>query len=158
ERVIRNQLGGPLRAGQRRPHIHDGRYFDPEGRLWAVEVELTAKNDAIAQVTIADAYEQAQVASCYGLYYYCRTQAVKNIVSRIGQTVVNGSPNGPKLKLADVDEVIEAAETARAEARLANAIARRAALRVIDGGASDHDQSSADDDDRGVGGIRGVAR
>lgn len=38
ERELRSQLG-PTKAGVSRPHVHDGRFLDSEGRWWAVEVE-----------------------------------------------------------------------------------------------------------------------
>ncbi|WP_306360860.1 hypothetical protein [Nocardia sp. CC227C] len=79
ERQLRAEVGAPVR-GVKRPHIHDGRYLDPKGQWWAVEVELNAKDPAYAYRTLYAAIEAAAVAHCHGLIYYCRGDAVRNVI------------------------------------------------------------------------------
>ncbi|MFE3057119.1 hypothetical protein [Nocardia sp. NPDC059239] len=118
-------------AGQPRPHIHDGRYYDSAGDLWAVEVELTAKNIAEARSSVVRARLTAERAGCAGLTYYCRGEAVKTVVRSAAAGLDLSS--GPKLTLVDLDEFLAAKKAESCSA------AARPGLRVIAGGAADHE-------------------
>ncbi|WP_280431560.1 hypothetical protein [Nocardia brasiliensis] len=148
ERELRSQVGR-VKEGQTKPHIHDGRFYDDQGRLWAVEVELTAKNLAQAKVAVAKAKQAAKLADCAGIIYYCKTewtdsrgQLVRRsdeITNVIREAVhATAQVEGPPVRIADIDKVLGAH-------RAAVAAESRPGLRVIEGGASDHvDQDDAD--------------
>ncbi len=144
ERQLRAEVG-LVPAGQSRPHIHDGRYLTPEGDLWAVEVELTAKSIAAARVSVVQARLVAERAGCAGLVYYCRGEAVKNVI-RTASAGLDRS-NGPDMRLRDLDAAL-----APKKDELFSA-ASRPGLRVIAGGAADHEisQDSNTDDGKAVG-------
>ncbi|WP_069166341.1 hypothetical protein [Nocardia altamirensis] len=139
ERQLRSEVG-LLRAGQPRPHIHDGRYITGTGDLWAVEVELTAKSIGAARNSVAQAWQVAARAQCAGLTFYCRGEATKTVI----RTVAAGLDlsGGPKLTLTDLDDVLakKAAESLPAP---------RPGLRVIAGGAADHEIPQVSDPDNG---------
>ncbi|WP_280450165.1 hypothetical protein [Nocardia brasiliensis] len=139
ERQLRSEVG-LLKAGQLRPHIHDGRYLTSGGELWAVEVELTAKSIGAARNSVAQAWQTAQRAECAGLTFYCRGEAVKNVI----RTVAAGLnlSDGPTLTLTDLDDVL-------AKKRAKSVPALRPGLRVIAGGAADHEISQVSDPDNG---------
>ncbi|MFC9898536.1 hypothetical protein ACFVMC_33000 [Nocardia sp. NPDC127579] len=124
ERELRAQVG-PVKAGQLRPHIHDGRFYDDQGKLWAVEAELTPKNDAQAKIAVAKAKTAAAQADCAGLIYYCKGAAVRSVITAAAQACAG--IEGPAIRVADIEQVL----TPRTE--------HRPGLRVIEGGASDHD-------------------
>ncbi len=132
ERALRSEQP-PTRSGMPRPHIHDGRYITSSGELWAVEVELSPKNLTAAKSAMAQAVQAARAADCAGVTYYCRGEAVKNVIrSAAGALDLS---DGPKVRLADVDEL------------LASPSAPRPELRVIEGGASDHEIPQATEPD-----------
>ncbi|MGY1948919.1 hypothetical protein [Nocardia asiatica] len=131
ERSMRADVG-LVKAGQPRPHIHDGRYITTAGELWAVEVELTAKSATAARTSVVQALKVAERAQCMGLTYYCRGEAVKNVI----RTAAAGLDlsDGPKLRLVDLDELL-----AKKKAE-SFSLASRPGLRVIAGGAAaDHE-------------------
>ncbi|MGV9785415.1 hypothetical protein [Nocardia farcinica] len=123
ERALRAEVP-PTRPGVPRPHIHDGRYITSSGELRAVEVELTAKNLSAAKSAIAQSVQAARGAGCDGVTYFCRGNAVKNVIRRAAASL--DLSGGPVVRLADLDEVVSSS-------------APRPGLRVIEGGASDHE-------------------
>uniref|UniRef100_UPI003F49A314 hypothetical protein n=1 Tax=Nocardia sp. CA-095871 TaxID=3239971 RepID=UPI003F49A314 len=124
ERALRSEVG-PTRAGQPRPHIHDGRFITSSGELRAVEVELTPKNLTAAKSSMAQSVKAAAVAGCDRVTYYCRGEAVKSVIrSAAGALDLS---DGPDVRLTDLDELLAKASSPRPE------------LRVIEGGASDHE-------------------
>jgi hypothetical protein len=140
ERSMRAEVG-LVKAGQPRPHIHDGRYLTSSGELWAVEVELTAKSATAARSSVAQALVVARRADCAGLTYYCRGEAVKNVI-RAAATGLDLS-EGPKLRLVDLDELL-------AKKAESSSLAPRPGLRVIAGGAAaDHEISQVADPNEG---------
>ncbi|MBF6298483.1 hypothetical protein IU459_13135 [Nocardia amamiensis] len=141
ERSMRGEVGLG-KAGQPRPHIHDGRYITSSGELWAVEVELTAKNLAAARTSVAQALHVARRADCAGLTYYCRGEAVKNVI----RTAAAGLDlsDGPKLRLVDLDELL-----VKKNAETSTSLASRPGLRVIAGGAADHEIPQVADPNEG---------
>ncbi|WP_433714469.1 hypothetical protein ACQP2U_10345 [Nocardia sp. CA-084685] len=138
ERQLRSEVG-LLKAEQSRPHIHDGRYITAAGDLWAVEVELTAKSIAAARTSVARALHVAEHVNCAGLTYYCRGEAVKNVI----RAASAGLSKGPKLTLRDLDELLA---TKKAES---STLAPRPGLRVIAGGAADHEITQVTDPSNG---------
>ncbi|BDT97303.1 hypothetical protein [Nocardia sputorum] len=141
ERSMRADVG-LVKAGQPRPHIHDGRYITAAGELWAVEVELTAKSSAAARSSLLQALKVAEKAQCTGLTYYCRGEAVKNVI-RAAAAGLDLS-DGPKLRLVDLDELL-----AKKKAE-SSSLASRPGLRVIAGGAAaDHEISQVADPNEG---------
>ncbi|MEU4343110.1 hypothetical protein AB0H00_17840 [Nocardia sp. NPDC023852] len=139
ERSLRAEVG-LVKAGQPRPHIHDGRYITSSGELWAVEVELTAKSSAAARTSVAQALHVARRAGCAGLTYYCRGEGVKNVV----RTAAAGLDlsDGPKLRLDDLDERL-------AKKAESSSPASRPGLRVIAGGAADQEIPQVTDPNEG---------
>ncbi|MFD4432070.1 hypothetical protein [Nocardia sp. NPDC058497] len=129
ERVLRGEVG-MVQAGQSRPHIHDGRYYTTAGDLWAVEVELTAKSIAVARSSVFQALRVAKAAECVGLRYYCRGEAVKTVI----RTAASGlnADDLPQLRLVDLDEFLASQKAESSSSDL------RPGLRVIAGGAADH--------------------
>ncbi|PPJ27225.1 hypothetical protein C5F51_18460 [Nocardia nova] len=144
ERLLRAEVG-LVPAGQSRPHIHDGRYINDAGELWAVEVELTAKNAAAARAAVVQARMVAERAECAGLTYYCRGEAVKNVIRAASAGLDREA--GPQMKLRDLDKFLA---SRKAES---SSPASRPGLRVIAGGAADHEisQVSNPDDGKAVG-------
>ncbi|MCU1646401.1 MAG: hypothetical protein JWN03_6676 [Nocardia sp.] len=140
ERTLRAEVG-IVPAGQARPHIHDGRYFNSAGELWAVEVELTAKNAAAARSSVAQALRAAERADCVGVKYFCRGDAVKNVIRTAAAGLDLSS--GPKLTLLDLDDLLDTKKPESASP------AARPGLRVIAGGAADHETSQAASRDEG---------
>ncbi|MFE3052693.1 hypothetical protein [Nocardia sp. NPDC059239] len=140
ERALRAEVG-LVAAGQARPHIHDGRYLTSTGELWAVEVELTAKSIAAARSSVFQALHVAKQADCAGLTYYCRGDAVKNVI-RTAAAGLDVSA-GPKLTLLDLDEFL-----AKRQAEPSSPAARPG-LRVIAGGAADHETTQVTNQDEG---------
>ncbi|WP_378679646.1 hypothetical protein [Nocardia sp. GCM10030253] len=139
ERLLRSE-SGPVKSGESRPHIHDGRYFTSAGDLWAVEVELTAKSIAAARTSVFQALRVAQTADCTGLTYYCRGEAVKSVV----RTAAKGLDTATtELRLVDFDEFLA---KQKAESSLPDL---RPGLRVIEGGASDHEIPQVSDPNEG---------
>ncbi|MFI2473884.1 hypothetical protein [Nocardia xishanensis] len=136
ERAMRAEVG-LVKAGQARPHIHDGRYLTAAGDWWAVEVELTAKSAAAARSSVAQALEVARRADCAGLTYYCRGDAVKNAI----RTAAAGLDlsGAPKLTLTDLDVVLAK------KTETSSSSGPRPGLRVIAGGAADHEISQVAD-------------
>ncbi|MBF6236640.1 hypothetical protein IU474_06050 [Nocardia otitidiscaviarum] len=140
ERALRAEVG-MVAAGQARPHIHDGRYLTGGGDLWAVEVELTAKSIAAARTAVRQARHVAQQADCAGLTYYCRGDAVKNVIREAAKGL--DLSTGPKLRLMDLDEFLAAKQAE------SSSPATRPGLRVIAGGAADHDTTRDTNRDNG---------
>jgi hypothetical protein len=137
ERELRHEIG-PTKPGSPRPHIHDGRFYDSEGRLWAVEVELTAKNLAAAKVSVAKAHQAAEAAGCEGLTYYCRGERVKNVIREAAKRV--DTSDGPRMRLADLDKLLTQPA----------AVNSRPSLRLVVGGTSLGDPDSDGDSKRGA--------
>lgn len=81
ERELRSGLG-PTQPGKARPHIHDGRWRDDQGRWWAIEVELTAKNEAKARVAVAKAIAAAEAGDCAGVLYLCADPMIADKTGR----------------------------------------------------------------------------
>ncbi|MEU6564361.1 hypothetical protein [Nocardia nova] len=142
ERLLHAEVG-VTPVGQSRPHIHDGRYINDAGERWAVEVELTAKDAAAARGAVLRARQVAERAECVGLAYYCRGEAVKNVI-RAASAGLDPTA-GPRMKLRDLDEALakHKAET--------SSPASRPGLRVIAGGAADHEISQVSNDGKAVG-------
>lgn len=122
ERELRSQVG-PVKAGQSRPHIHDGQYWDDEGRLWAVEVELSQKKGAAIKTAVAKAKHAATAADCAGVLYFCRSRETRNGVLSAARYLADMS--GPPIRVIDLDEALHGT-TPRPRPRLT----------VIEGGAS----------------------
>ena len=139
ERQLRSEVG-LLKAGQPRPHIHDGRYVSDAGDLWAVEVELTAKSISAARASVVQALHVAERANCAGLKFYCRGEATKNVIRAVAAGL--DLSTGPKLTLNDLDEVL-------AKQRAESSPVLRPGLRVIAGGAADHEISQVSDHNDG---------
>ncbi|MEV6432937.1 hypothetical protein [Nocardia sp. NPDC051463] len=133
ERALRAEVP-PTRAGVARPHIHDGRYITNTGELRAVEIELSPKNLAAAKSAIAQSVQAARAADCDGVTYYCRGAAVKNVIRAAAGGL--DLSDGPRVRLVDVDEA------------LATSVPRPG-LRVIEGGASDHEIPQVTDPNEG---------
>ncbi|WP_156910306.1 hypothetical protein [Nocardia mangyaensis] len=136
ERTLRADVG-MVKAGQPRPHIHDGRFYNSAGDLWAVEVELTPKSIAAARSAVFQAVRAAQSAECVGLTYYCRGEAVKTVI----RTAANGmdTDSGPRLRLVDLDGFLAKQKADSSSPDL------RPGLRVIAGGAADHENTQVTD-------------
>jgi hypothetical protein len=135
ERALRAEVQ-PTRAGVARPHIHDGRYFTSSGELRAVEVELSPKNLSAAKAALAQSVQSARAADCDGVTYYCRGEAVKNVIRSAAAGL--DLSDGPIVRLVDLDEVL-----------LSTSSAPRPGLRVIEGGASDHEIPQVTDPNEG---------
>ncbi|MBF6341754.1 hypothetical protein IU450_38635 [Nocardia abscessus] len=134
EREMRAEVG-VVKAGEPRPHIHDGRFYDDQGRLWAVEVELTAKNEAAAKIAVLKSMQVAAQADCAGLVYYCRGEAVLKVVRGAALAATAAVPE-LVVRVADIDQVLKPEKDgAGAESR--------PGLTVIEGGASDHTGQAA---------------
>ncbi|MBV7702347.1 hypothetical protein NOVA_06150 [Nocardia nova] len=129
ERELRSQVG-PVKAGESRPHIHDGRFYSTEGPLWAVEVELSPKTPAAARIAVAKAKFAAGKAGCNKVIYYCKTGEIKNLIKSSALAVE--SVEGPPVRVATVAEVLEPSPFTGASA------GSRPGLSLIEGGASDH--------------------
>ncbi|WP_067486821.1 hypothetical protein [Nocardia ignorata] len=136
ERRLRGEVGA-TKAGESRPHIHDGRYFTAAGDLWAIEVELTAKSIAAAKSSVFQAWRVAQSAECAGVAYYCRGEAVKAVIRSAARGL--DATKGPKLVLVDLDEFLASQKVETLSPDL------RPGLRVIAGGAADHNNSQVTD-------------
>ncbi|MFR9774183.1 hypothetical protein [Nocardia sp. SC052] len=146
ERQLRAELG-MARPGEQRQHVHDGRFYDSEGRLWAVEVELTAKNLAAAKISVAKALHAARKANCAGVMYFCRTverdrdgrivrrtDEIRNVIATAVKAVRQAED--PVVRAAILEEVLGTnAETTPAVAR--------PGLSLIEGGASDRINQAA---------------
>jgi hypothetical protein len=145
ERELRAQLG-PTKPGVSRPHVHDGRFLDSEGRWWAVEVEMTAKNQAAARVAVAKAIAEAASAECAGVLYICadpvivsksgtetdrRSDEIRNVVRSAVTHALSGPEHGLKVRVAGLSEVLPKKDDT-------SSAVTRPGLTVIEGGASDH--------------------
>ena len=122
ERELRSQVG-PTKAGQSRPHIHDGRYWDDEGRLWAVEVELSPKKNPAVKTAVARVKHAAEVADCAGVLYFCKAGETRNGIVSAARSLSNMP--GPPIRVMDLNEALHGT-TPRPRPRLT----------VIEGGAS----------------------
>ncbi|MFC8048070.1 hypothetical protein, partial [Nocardia sp. NPDC057353] len=136
ERSMRAEQA-PTKAGVDRPHIHDGRYLTNAGEWWAVEVELTRKNLAAARSALAASVQAARHGGCAGLAFYCRSDAVKSVTREAAASL--DLSEGPRVVLRDFDEVLSSS-------------APRPGLRVIEGGASDHEIPQVTDPNEGKAG------
>ena len=87
---------------------------------------------------MARALHVAERADCAGLTYYCRGEAVKNVI----RAASAGLSKGPKLTLVDLDELL-------AKKAESSSLAPRPGLRVIAGGAADHDDTQVSDHNDG---------
>lgn len=134
ERELRAQVG-PVKAGESRPHIHDGRFYTSEGEFWAVEVELTAKNAAAARIAVAKAKQAAGKADCDKVIYYCRNGEISNVI-KVAARAASGV-DGPSVRVAALAEVLGDTTTTSTARSL------RPGLSVIEGGASDHINQAA---------------
>ncbi len=139
ERSMRAEVG-VVKAGEPRPHIHDGRYITTAGDVWAVEVELTAKSAAAARASVAAALQVARRADCAGLTYYCRGEAVKNTVNAAAAGL--DLSDSVKLRLADLDVLLAKNTQNRSPAS-------RPGLRVIAGGAAGNETPQVADPNDG---------
>lgn len=132
ERQLRSEL--PIaKAGESRPHVHDGRYYTGSGDLWAVEVELKAKNGAAARAAVYQAWQVAKAAECAGVAYFCRGEGVKSVI----RTAAQGLEGGPQLRAIDLDDFLAK------HPPMISAPGQRPGLRVIEGGATDSEISPA---------------
>ncbi|MFE6920370.1 hypothetical protein ACFVAV_04915 [Nocardia sp. NPDC057663] len=136
ERALRAEVG-MTQAGKPRPHIHDGRYYTETGELWAIEVELTAKNIVTARTSVFQAWKVAQTAECVGVAYYCRGEAAKNVIRTV--TGALDLSDGPRMRLFDLDEFLAKQKVQPSSPDL------RPGLRVIAGGAADHETPQVTD-------------
>ncbi|MEV6659472.1 hypothetical protein [Nocardia fluminea] len=134
ERQLRSEIPMAM-PGETRPHIHDGRYINTNGELIAVEVELTAKNLRAAKSAIAQAVQSARAAECAGLTYYYRGAGVKSVITKAAKELRDAGHfenAGLRMRLADVDaELLNKTKPAASDLR--------PGLRVIAGGAADHE-------------------
>ncbi|MEV0331887.1 hypothetical protein [Nocardia sp. NPDC050717] len=121
---------GPVRAGETRPHIHDGRYFTEAGDLIAVEVEMTAKNEAQAKSAMWQAHRAAAAAGCAELHYFSKTPAISTVLRKVAGALDLSSPTA---RLFELDKVLGATTT---DSDTDTAAGERAGLRVITGGIS----------------------
>ncbi|NKY56975.1 hypothetical protein [Nocardia flavorosea] len=110
ERELRSQVG-PAKAGQARPHIHDGRYWDEQDRLWAVEVELSQKKGAAVKTAVARAKRAAEAADCAGVLYFCKAGETHNGILSAARTLA--SMPGPPVRVIDLNEVLHGSTTPR---------------------------------------------
>lgn len=138
ERELRAQ-SGPVRPGEPRPHVHDGRWLDSAGDWRAVEIELTAKGPQAAKAAVARA-KQAAHGECAWLIYYCadpeivdkhgrptgqRSKEIYNLIHAAAKETA--SVAGPPVKVAGLSELLPDRGSAV-----------RPGLTVIAGGAADH--------------------
>ncbi|PPJ07830.1 hypothetical protein C5E51_16785 [Nocardia nova] len=129
ERELRSQVG-PVKAGESRPHIHDGRFYTREGQFWAVEVELSPKTPAMARVAVAKAKQAAGKAGCDKVIYYCKNGEIRNLIT--ASAVAVKGVEGPPVRVAMLAEVLDSSPFTGASA------GSRPGLSLIEGGASDH--------------------
>ncbi|MGW0054379.1 hypothetical protein [Nocardia nova] len=129
ERELRSQVG-PVKAGESRPHIHDGRFYTREGQLWAVEVELSPKTPAMARLAVAKAKAAAGNAGCDKVIYYCKNGEIRNLIT--ASAVAVKGVEGPPVRVAMLAEVLDSNPLTGASA------GSRPGLSLIEGGASDH--------------------
>ncbi|MFD4461324.1 hypothetical protein [Nocardia sp. NPDC058480] len=133
ERQLRSEVA-PAVLGETRPHIHDGRYINASGELIAVEVELTDKNLKAAKTAVAQAFQAARAADCAGLIYYYRGDRVKKVITKAAAELKAAGlfeQNPIRMRLADLDaELLKPTKPASD---------LRPGLRVIAGGAADHE-------------------
>lgn len=139
ERRLRSEVGR-VKVGQSRPHIHDGRYYDDQGRLWAVEVELTAKNAAAAKIAVAKAKQAAGKADCAGVLYFCRTPEIRNVITSAAHSTTDIA--GPAIRVVDLNDVLGIKNRGASTTG-------RPGLTVLAGGASDHNNQADDGRDTG---------
>lgn len=140
ERQLRSEIA-PAALGETRPHIHDGRYINAAGELIAVEVELTDKNLKAAKTAVAQAFQAARAADCAGLIYYYRGERVKTVITKAAAELKAAGlfeNTSIRMRLADLDtELLKPRKPASPDLRLG--------LRVIAGGAADHEITQVTD-------------
>lgn len=142
ERELRAQ-SGPTKPGVSRPHVHDGRFLDSEGRWWAIEVEMTAKNQAAARVAVMKAIAEAMSAECVGVLYVCadpvivsksgtetdrRSDEIRNVIRSAVAHALSHTEDEPKVRVVGLSEVLPSQAVSESAAR--------PGLTVIEGGAS----------------------
>ncbi|WP_370011686.1 hypothetical protein [Nocardia cyriacigeorgica] len=141
ERELRAQLG-QVKAGEARPHVHDGRWIDTKGELRALEVELTPKTPSAAKLAVAKAKKAAADAGCVGITYYCADPEIRdkhgNLTGRRSDEIRNiildaaratAAVDGPSVRVAGLSELLYKPSADTAD---------RPGLKVIAGGAADH--------------------
>ncbi|PXX52299.1 hypothetical protein DFR70_13331 [Nocardia tenerifensis] len=146
ERQLRSEQGRPV-PGRPRGHVHDGRFYRGDGSLWAVEVELTAKNATAARSAVVAAKQAAAAGGCDGLIYYCKTEwldaggevirhsdHIKTVITEAARYAAS-AVEGPPIRVADLGAVLPKASAATSTTR--------PGLMVIEGGASDHGDPDA---------------
>lgn len=145
ERQLRGEIA-PAKPGETRPHIHDGRYVNAAGELIAVEVELTDKNLKAAKTAVAESFQAARAADCAGLIYYCRGERVKTVINKaVAELKTAGlfENTSLRMRLADLAEVVPPKKKSPSSPVL------RPGLRVIAGGAADHNTQVTDPNEDG---------
>ncbi|CAM4521429.1 hypothetical protein NONI108955_41925 [Nocardia ninae] len=145
-----------LRAAQTRPalgtlrgHVHDGRFYKADGSLWAVEVELTAKNATAARSAVVRAKQAAAAGGCDGLIYYCKNEwldarrqpirhsdEIRNVITQAARYAAD-AVEGPPIRVADLSDVLKPSKQDTGTGLV------RPGLTVIEGGASDHGDPDA---------------
>ncbi|MDO3648662.1 hypothetical protein [Nocardia mangyaensis] len=144
ERQLRSEVA-PAALGETRPHIHDGRYINAAGELIAVEVELTDKNLKAAKTAVSQAFQAARAADCAGLIYYYRGERVKAVITKAAaelQAAGLFEHTSIRMRLADLDtELLKPRKPASPDLR--------PGLRVIAGGAADHNTQVTDPNEHG---------
>ncbi|WP_410870883.1 hypothetical protein [Nocardia sp. A7] len=131
ERVLYSELG-PTKPGQKRPHVHHGRYTNASGELWAVQVDQFRRAPAVTKSAMYRAFLSAKAVGCDGLIFYCRGDAVKRAVREAAAGL--DLTGGPRMRLADLDEVL---------ARRVSPALQRPDLTVIPGGAATAEHGKA---------------
>lgn len=138
ERELRAQ-SGPVKPGEPRPHVHDGRWLDSSGDWRAIEIELTVKGPQVAKAAVARAKKAAH-GVCAGITYYCadpeitdrygnptgqRSDEIRNLIRAAARETA--SVEGPSVRVAGLSELLPDRDSAV-----------RPGLTVIAGGAADH--------------------
>ncbi|QLY33961.1 hypothetical protein H0264_18550 [Nocardia huaxiensis] len=122
-----------------RPHIHDGRFLGVvRGTYgwWALEVELSVKDNAYMDIALQGAIRAAADAHPYtmvGLLYLCRSKAVKDNVEAASERLPADLQELPlDLEIQDFDKRWAEFVKNRMEARAAAREAKRLRRNLID--------------------------
>lgn len=106
ERVLRHRNGFRTRAGETMPHLHDAHFTDDQGRLQAIEVELTRKGSSAARETMQAAYDAATAAGAHSLIYYCADADVRSRVVA-AERAITPALDGPQLAVQDLTKFFD---------------------------------------------------
>lgn len=81
DRMLRHEASGgrPRERGQKLPHVPDGVWTAPDGRRWAIEVELTPKSEARTYEALMQASNRAHQEWRGGVLYVV-TEAARPVV------------------------------------------------------------------------------